>query len=67
MPGVRRCRAFVPSTRRLWKCKESKKQYSVKVATIFEDSAPGLDELLPAVHKAATGRRLTYAEPTGKS
>src|SRR6266568_4207787 len=33
-------------TRRLWKCKGCKKQFSVKVGTIFEDSPIGLDKWL---------------------
>jgi transposase-like protein len=37
------------TTRRLWKCKGCKKQFSVKLGTIFEDSALGLDKWLPAV------------------
>ena len=37
------------STRLLWKCKPCKKQFSVKVGTIFEDSPLGLDKWLPAV------------------
>jgi transposase-like protein len=37
------------STRRVWKCKACKKQYSVKVGTIFEDSPIGLDKWLPAI------------------
>lgn len=37
------------STRRIWKCKACKKQFSVKAGTIFEDSALGLDKWLPAV------------------
>jgi transposase-like protein len=37
------------STRRLWKCKGCKKQFSVKVGTIFEDSPLGLDKWLPAL------------------
>jgi len=37
------------TTRRLWKCKGCKKQYSVKLGTIFEDSPLGLDKWLPAV------------------
>ncbi|MEA2508361.1 MAG: hypothetical protein QOG21_443, partial [Actinomycetota bacterium] len=37
------------STRRVWKCKGCKKQYSVKVGTIFEDSPIGLDKWLPAI------------------
>ncbi len=41
------------TTRRLWKCKACKKQYSVKVGTIFEDSKLGLNKWLPAVWLAA--------------
>jgi len=37
------------STRRLWKCKGCKRQYSVKVGTIFEDSPLGLDKWLAAI------------------
>jgi len=36
-------------TRRLWNCKECKKQFTVKVGTIFEDSAVGLEKWLPCV------------------
>lgn len=44
------------STRRLWSCKGCKKQYSVKVGTIFEDSALGLDKWLPAIWLAANSK-----------
>lgn len=37
------------STRRIWKCKGCKKQFSVKVGTIFEDSPIGLDKWLCAI------------------
>jgi transposase-like protein len=37
------------TTRRLWKCKGCKKQFSVKVGTIFEDSPLGLDKWLAAI------------------
>ncbi len=37
------------STRRLWKCKSCQKQSSVKVGTMFADSALGLDKWLPAI------------------
>ena len=37
------------STRKIWKCKKCKKQFSVKVGTIFEDSAIGLDKWLCAI------------------
>ncbi len=44
------------STRRLWKCKDCKKQYSVKLGTIFEDSPLGLDKWLPAVWLIANSK-----------
>jgi len=37
------------STRRMWQCKDCKKQSSVKVGTIFEDSPIGFDKWLPAM------------------
>ncbi len=37
------------STRRLWKCKACKKQFSVKVGSIMEDSPIGLDRWLAAI------------------
>jgi transposase-like protein len=36
-------------TRLLWLCKGCKKQFTVKVGTIFEDSALGLDKWMTAV------------------
>ena len=36
------------ATRRIWKCRECGKQFSVKAGTIFEDSALGFDKWLPA-------------------
>jgi transposase-like protein len=44
------------STRRVWKCKACKKQYSVKLGTIFEDSPLGLDKWLPAVWLIANSK-----------
>lgn len=35
--------------RRLWNCKACKKQFTVKVKSIFEDSPLGLDKWLPAL------------------
>jgi len=37
------------STRRIWKCKGCRKQFSAKAGTIFEDSPIGLDKWFPAV------------------
>jgi transposase-like protein len=36
-------------TRRIWKCKSCRKQFSAKAGTIFEDSPIGLDKWFPAV------------------
>jgi transposase-like protein len=44
------------TTRRIWKCKTCKRQFSVKVGTIFEDSALGLDKWLPAVWLVANSK-----------
>jgi transposase-like protein len=35
-------------TRNIYKCRTCKKQFSIKVGTIFEDSPIGLDKWLPA-------------------
>ena len=43
-------------TRRIWKCSACKRQYSVKVGTIFEDSPIGFDKWLPAVWLVANSK-----------
>src|SRR4051794_22500564 len=44
------------STRNVWKCKACKKQYSVKVGTIFEDSPIKLDKWLCAIWLIANSK-----------
>ena len=44
------------TTRRLWKCKACKRQFSVKVGTIFEDSALGLDKWLVSIWLIANSK-----------
>ncbi|MBM4405034.1 MAG: IS1595 family transposase [Chloroflexi bacterium] len=46
------------STRRLWECKtkHAKRQFSVKVGTIFEDSPIGLDKWLAAIWMIANAK-----------
>ena len=44
------------STRRLWKCKACKKQFSVKVGSIMEDSPIGLDRWLAAIWLIANAK-----------
>jgi len=45
-------------TRRIWECKaqHEKRQFSVKVGTIFEDSAVGLDKWLAAIWMIANAK-----------
>ena len=53
--GVVRCHycnsdnAGFLTTRRIWKCRDCRKQFSVKMGTIFEDSPLSLAKWLPAV------------------
>lgn len=55
------------TTRRLWKCKACKRQYSVKVGTVFEDSALGLDKWLPAVWLIANSKNGISSHELGRS
>jgi transposase-like protein len=43
-------------TRRIWKCKACKKQFSIKLGTIFEDSPIPLSKWLPAMWMLANCR-----------
>ncbi len=43
-------------SRRVWKCRSCKKQFSVKVGTIFEDSPIGLDKWLAAMWMLANAK-----------
>jgi transposase-like protein len=55
------------TTRRLWKCKSCKKQYSVKVGTIFEDSPLGLDKWLPAIWLLANSKNGVSSHELGRA
>jgi transposase-like protein len=44
------------TTRRVWKCKACKRQFSVKVGSIFEDSAISLDKWLAAMWMIANSK-----------
>ncbi|HVT57178.1 MAG TPA: IS1595 family transposase [Thermoanaerobaculia bacterium] len=48
-PRCEAAEATFLSTRRLWKCRSCKKQFSAKVGTIFEDSPIPLEKWLPAL------------------
>ena len=55
------------TTRRLWKCKGCKKQYSVKLGTIFEDSPLGLDKWLPGVWLIANSKNGISSHELGRA
>jgi transposase-like protein len=55
------------STRRVWKCKACKRQFSVKVGTVFEDSPLGLDKWLPAVWLAANSKNGISSHELGRA
>ena len=48
-PNCKKTETSFLSTRKIWKCKACKKQFSVKVGTIFEASPIGLDKWLLAI------------------
>lgn len=54
-------------TRRIWKCKACKRQFSVKVGTVFEDSPLGLDKWLPAVWLAANSKNGISSHELGRA
>ena len=55
------------TTRRLWKCKACKRQFSVKVGTIFEDSAIPLDKWLAAIWLVANSKNGISSHELGRS
>jgi len=55
------------TTRRLWKCKGCKKQFSVKLGTIFEDSPLGLDKWLPAIWLIANSKNGISSHELGRA
>jgi transposase-like protein len=55
------------STRRLWKCKACKKQFSVKVGTIFEDSAIPLDKWLISIWLIANAKNGISSHELGRA
>ncbi len=55
------------TTRRVWKCKSCKKQFSVKVGTIFEDSAIPLDKWMIAIWLIANSKNGISSHELGRS
>src|SRR5450759_2461771 len=55
------------STRRVWKCKGCRKQFSLKVGTVFEDSPLGWDKWLPAVWLIANSKNSISSHELARS
>lgn len=55
------------TTRRIWKCKGCRKQFSLKVGTIFEDSPLGWDKWLPAVWLIANSKNSISSHELARS
>ena len=55
------------ATRRTWQCRDCKKQFSVKLGTIFEDSPLGMDKWLPAVWLIANCKNGVSSHELGRS
>src|SRR5687767_12951941 len=55
------------STRRIWKCRTCRKQFSVKIGTIFEDSPLGLDKWLPALWMLANCKNGISSHELGRA
>lgn len=55
------------TTRQLWKCKDCKRQFSVKVGTIFEGSPIGLDKWLAAIWLIANSKNGISSHELGRS
>ncbi|MDP9297920.1 MAG: IS1595 family transposase [Actinomycetota bacterium] len=55
------------TSRRIWKCKACKKQFSVKVGTIFEDSPIPLDKWLASIWLIANAKNGISSHELGRS
>jgi transposase-like protein len=55
------------STRRIWKCKACKRQFSIKVGTIFEDSPLGFEKWLPAFWLIANSKNSISSHELGRA
>lgn len=54
-------------TRKIWRCKECKRQFTVKVGTIFEDSPISLTKWLPAIWLLANTKNGTSSHELGRA
>lgn len=54
-------------TRKLWRCKECRRQFTVKVGTIFEDSPISFTKWLPAIWFLANTKNGTSSHELGRA
>jgi len=55
-PDCQSKQAYYAPSRRIWKCKSCRKQFSPKAGTVCEDSPIGLDKWLTAMWMIATAK-----------
>lgn len=55
------------ATRRMWRCKDCKRQFSVRVGTIFEDSPIPFTKWLPAIWLLANTKNGTSSHELGRA
>jgi transposase-like protein len=55
------------TTRKIWKCLGCKRQFSLKVGTIFEDSGMGFDKWLPAIWLIANSKNGISSHELGRA
>jgi transposase-like protein len=66
-PRCGECDPIFISTRRIGKCRGCKRQFSLKVGTIFEDSGLGFDKWLPAIWLIANSKNGISSHELGRS
>ncbi len=67
-PHCGSCREqYYVKTRRIWTCRDCKKQFSIKVGTIFEDSPVPLSKWLPAMWLIANAKNGISSRELGRS
>jgi len=55
------------ATRKIWRCKDCKRQFSVKIGTIFEDSPIPFTKWLPAIWLLANTKNGTSSHELGRA
>lgn len=66
-PACDATRVSFLKSRRIWKCLDCRRQFSVKLGTIFEDSPLGLDKWLPALWLLANAKNGISSYELGRS